>query len=115
MLLERIHSPVAPQFDCQQSPIGQDPPLWVILTKHSRSLNPHKIQSAARVTPSLYGMKICGDTDIPPQNLPSTSEVMSEVIPSAHEESIIHDNFAVLLGRMLCSNLKISRKHLQTY
>ena len=49
-------------------------------------------------------------SDVPPQNLPSTSEVLSKVISSAHEESIIHDNFAVLLGRMLCSNLKIFKE-----
>ena len=30
---------------------------------------------------------------------------MSKVFPSAHEESLIHDEFAILLARMLCSHM----------
>ena len=45
-------------------------------------------------------------SDIPPINQPSISEVLSKVIPSARDDSIIHDEFAVLLARMLCSNMK---------
>lgn len=45
-------------------------------------------------------------SDIQLTNQPTTSEVVSKLLPTIHEESLIHDNFAVLLARMLCSNMK---------
>ena len=48
---------------------------------------------------------LSGRSDVPPKSHPSMSEVMSKVFPSAHEESLIHDEFAILLSRMLCSHM----------
>ena len=46
-------------------------------------------------------------SDVPPMptTQPSMSEVISKVFPSAHEESVMHDDFAILLARMLCSHM----------
>lgn len=44
-------------------------------------------------------------SDVPPDSQPSMSEVISKVFPSAHEESVMHDDFAVLLARMLCTHM----------
>ena len=47
-----------------------------------------------------------GLSDIQPTSKPSMSEVISKILPTAHEESLIHDEFVILLAHMLCSNMK---------
>lgn len=44
-------------------------------------------------------------SDALPRIQPSMSEVMCKVLPSAHEESVMHDDFAILLARMLCTHV----------
>ena len=45
-------------------------------------------------------------SDNPPTDQPTSTEVISKIFPSAHEDSVICDDFAILLARMLCSNMK---------
>ena len=46
-------------------------------------------------------------SDVPPTPMtrPNISEVISKLFPSTHEESVMHDDFAILLARMLCSHM----------
>ena len=32
-------------------------------------------------------------------------EIINKVFPNAHEESVIHDDFAILLAQILCSHM----------
>ena len=52
-------------------------------------------------------------SDVPPSSQPSMSEVISKVFPNAHEESVMHADFAVLLARMLCTHLSYFKETLQ--
>ena len=60
-----------------------------------------------------YGAKdrtdLSGLSDIQPTCKPSMSEVVSKLLPSSHEESLLHDEFAILLARMLCSSMEYFR------
>ena len=60
-----------------------------------------------------YGAKdrtdLSGLSDIQPTCKPSMSEVVSKLLPSSHKESLLHDEFAILLARMLCSSMKYFR------
>ena len=52
---------------------------------------------------------LSGLSDIQPTHKPSMSEVVSSLLPSSHEESLLQDGFAILLARMLCSSMKYFR------
>lgn len=49
-------------------------------------------------------------SDVLPRMQPNMKEVISKVFPNAHEESVMHDDFAVLLARMLCSHMTYFRE-----
>ena len=56
---------------------------------------------------------LSGTSDVPPptdQNQPSLSDVISKIFPSKDEESQIHDEFAILLARMLCTYIPFFKK-----
>ena len=46
----------------------------------------------------------------PPMNQPSMSDVISKIFPNEQEEILIHDEFAILLARMLCSHIPYFKK-----
>ena len=44
-------------------------------------------------------------SDVPPTNTPTPNAVLSQVLPSEEEDAIIHDNFAILVARILCTHM----------
>lgn len=45
-------------------------------------------------------------SDIPPANLPKTSEALKPLLPTDCDDAIIRDEFALLVARMMCDNMQ---------
>lgn len=44
-------------------------------------------------------------SDNPPSNTPKPEDVISTVLPTEEDDAIIHDEFSILVARILCSHI----------